>query len=394
MPPRRPVAEPPAKPARSRPMFGPEPWKIVGGETFTFWDRWLLALAVHAPDGWAGVRTALTGRTRLGTGIPREDTEAKLAQIENLVERLKRAGLTLNEVLGADARNQRLLAKARTKVIDQQVPEADKTPAMRDTPRRRFEERARGGHWPKFPISPAKYDPVLAPEGSYYSLDRTFSLVRRLDKLWSKEAKRVAGRPAELLALHRAMMTVVLVAMEGADDSCGVLGDLFSEVITAYAETTWKSAGIAPEVFFRDAIEFSVWEDYGLTDELEKFFKLAQPAPAGVVEGILREVDAELREHGAFGHQLEKLGAMRANFVVAYRRFNEFVPLAAELGSHQWAPIVAMAEAAWKARKRDLALAVFTAANRPGRHQEYLQKECLRITGRPPTAAPWLRVVK
>ena len=71
--------------------------------------------------------------------------------------------------------------------------EADKTPAIRDTPRRRFEERARRGHWPKFSISPTKYEPALAQEVSYDSLDRTFSVVRRLDKLWTKEAKRVEG---------------------------------------------------------------------------------------------------------------------------------------------------------------------------------------------------------
>jgi hypothetical protein len=207
---------------------------------------------------------------------------------------------------------------------------------------------------------------VLAPDGDHFSLSRTFSLVRRLDKLWRREAKRVEGRPAELVAVHRAMMTVILVAMEGANDSCGVLGDVFSEVITAYAETDWNSAGIAPDAFFCDAIEFAVWEDYGLTDELEAFFTRAEPAPAGVIEGILGEVDAELREHGTFAYQLEKLGVMRANFLVAYRRFDEFPALAAELGPHQWGPIVAMATAAWKARKRDLALAVFTAANRPG----------------------------
>jgi hypothetical protein len=77
-------------------MFGPEPWKTVGGETFTHWDRWLLALATHTPAGWAGVRTAISTRTktRLGFKPADDDTEAKLAQVDDLVEWLKRAGLT------------------------------------------------------------------------------------------------------------------------------------------------------------------------------------------------------------------------------------------------------------------------------------------------------------
>ena len=33
-----------------------------------------------------------------------------------------------------------------------------------------------------------------------------------------------------------------------------------------------------------------------------------------------------------------------------------------------------------KARKPDLGFAVFGAANQPGRHQEYLAKECRRVT--------------
>jgi hypothetical protein len=378
-------------------MSGPEPWKTVGGESFTFWDRWLLVLAVNTPDGWAGVRTAITSRskTRFGFRPAHEDIEAKLAQIENLVDRLKSVGLTPEKVLGADARDRRLVAKARIKVLDQEVSEADKTPAMKDTPRRRLEERALRGHWPKFPVSPAKYEPLLAPDSDSFDLTRTFSLARRLDKLGTKEAKRVKGRPAELLALHRAMLTVILVAIQGADDSCGVLSDLFTEVIEEYAAVNWKSAGIAPEVFLRDAIEFAVWEDYGLTDELEAFFRKAEPGPAGVVEEILCEVEAELHEHGdTFSYQLEKLDVVRVNYLVAARGFDEFVAVATKMGSHQWGPIVAMAEAAWKARKRDLAVAVFTAANRPGRHQEYLQRECMRITGQKQAAAPRLRVVK
>lgn len=52
-----------------------------------------------------------------------------------------------------------------------------------------------------------------------------------------------------------------------------------------------------------------------------------------------------------------------------------------------------MAEAAMKVKKPDLALAVFGAANQPGFHQDYLAKECIRVTGKN-MPKPSLRLVK
>src|SRR5262249_35266038 len=131
-----------APPSRPRPMYGPEPRKVVDAVEFTYWDRWILALAANTPEGWAGVRDALKGRHRPWGARSRGDTEAKLAQVDDLRKRLEKAGLTPRMVLCAEARDRKLLAKARTKVLDQDVPETEKTPAMKDTPRRRFERRA------------------------------------------------------------------------------------------------------------------------------------------------------------------------------------------------------------------------------------------------------------
>jgi hypothetical protein len=59
-----------------------------------------------------------------------------------------------------------------------------------------------------------------------------------------------------------------------------------------------------------------------------------------------------------------------------------------------WKPIVSMAERAQRAGKRDLAFAIFRAADVPGWHRDYLRDECKRVTGRAPASAPLLRRVK
>jgi hypothetical protein len=79
---------------------------------------------------------------------------------------------------------------------------------------------------------------------------------------------------------------------------------------------------------------------------------------------------------------------------VAHRRFDQYLGLAAEVGSSAWKPIVSMAEKAQKAGKRDLALAIFRVADVPGGHRDYLGEQCERITGRAPSSLPLFRRVK
>jgi hypothetical protein len=385
------------QPASVRPprVYGPEPWKTLRGESFTHWDLWLLVLAASLPDGWAGLTSQLNAK-RSNHGYQQDDAEAKLSQIDDLLLRLTKTGLTPAQILGAEGRTRNLLTKARNKVLEQVVTETDKTPAMRDTPRRRLEERALRGYWSGFPCSPSSFEPLLfapADRREGFSEAQTLKLATRLDRLWRKETKRVESRPAEVLALHRAMMTALVVIVERADDSCGSVGDLFSDVYQTYSAVDWKSTGIAAEVYFRDAIEFGIWEDYGFTDEMEAFFAVVDPGAVPTIEAVFQEVKAELTRYD-FAYQLDRILCLRATFLVAYRRFDDFVGLAAEMGSRAWKPIVSMAEAAWKARKKELALAVFGAANQPGWHQEHLQRECQRITKQARPSPPRLRRVK
>ena len=54
------------------------------------------------------------------------------------------------------------------------------------------------------------------------------------------------------------------------------------------------------------------------------------------------------------------------------------------LGSGFWRPVDAMARAALDAGDRDLAVAVFVAADQPGWHRDHLRRRCLELTGADP----------
>jgi hypothetical protein len=198
---------------------------------------------------------------------------------------------------------------------------------------------------------------------TFYPERASFGIARRMDGDLAGAAKG-CKRPAERLALYRAFLTVHLEVMECADDSCGVLGDTYKEHLSKYWEIDVAATGIAPEVYFRDFLELATWEDYGLIDDMEAFFAGVGPEQVALIESILREIIAELRSH-RLDYQVEKAMRHLGALYVAQRQYDAFV-------------------AAWKVRKRDLAVEVFAAADQPGFHQEYLRKECEKLTGGPP----------
>ena len=117
-------------------IFGPEIWREVRGETFTYWDRWLLRLAADDPHGVAGIVRQLEDR-RKQRSYYQDDAEAKLAQMADLTARLQRLRLEPRDVLGdADLADKRLIRKAYEKVFKQTGGRF--TPTMHDTPRRRL----------------------------------------------------------------------------------------------------------------------------------------------------------------------------------------------------------------------------------------------------------------
>jgi len=268
------------------------------------------------------------------------------------------------------------------------VAEHEKTPAMRDTPRKRLFTRALRGHWARFPVSPAHYDPVfrrVVEARDHYGERATFALARRLEAGLAKAGRRAVG-PAERLALHRAFLTGMIAALERADDSCGVLGDLFHECLPDYFAVPWAETGIAADLYYRNFLEYATWEDYGLlAGRLGPLFAHVATEHVAMVDAVLRGIREELLA-AALDDQAEKALALRGALHVAKRSFGRFVALATEMGSREWERVTTMAEAALRARRRDLALAVFAAADQPGFHRDYLREQCRRLTGTLPTA--------
>ena len=73
--------------------------------------------------------------------------------------------------------------------------------------------------------------------------------------------------------------------------------------------------------------------------------------------------------------------ALIAWLVLATGRRDRYLPTAHLLGSDQWQPIVALAQAAHDDSDRGLAVQVFRAADQPGRHREFLRARCRELTG-------------
>ncbi len=186
-------------------------------------------------------------------------------------------------------------------------------------------------------------------------------------------------------------MTVIVESMERVDDSLADMATTFSNIWESYRTLPWERASMPAAVFFRDLIEFTVWEDYGLVDGLGAAFQGLAPDDAFVVETVFADVIPELRA-GGFDHQEEKALRLRVEFLVALGMHDRFVETAAELGARAWIPIMTMAEAAMNAGKRNLALSVFAAADQPGIQREHLRELCARLTGDLPACRPLRRV--
>ncbi len=373
--------------SREPPLRGPEEWKVEAGKSFSQWDRWFLVVLITDHDGsWASLETALE-RQPLRHGFQQEDAEAKLCHLGDLRDRVERAGLSPAELLAEDLQDRRVLRKARTKLFDQYVRDRVKTKAMRETPRKVLGERAQRGNWAGFPVSPSRFERTFlheVEERPGHSPNATFGLSRRLEKSLRRLVKDTRGDPAALLALHRAFLTAMLEAFDRANDSCGVLAQLFQEQLSEYFKLPWRDAGLSPETYYGDFLEFAIWEHYGLTwRQLHGFFKAVDDEDIRRVETLLRSIRGELA--GArLEYQADEALTLLGELHVAKRSYDRFVELARQMGSHGWERITKMAELAWRAGRCDLAAQVFAAADQPGPHRDYLRRRCLELTGRTP----------
>lgn len=372
----------------ARASHGLDPWRAVDGIPFSTWDQWFLLLVYGEHAGaWSALRDRL-GDRRGGMGFAQADAEAKLCHLDDLAKRWESLSESSRDVLRGECLDRQLVRRARAKILEQYVDDRDKTTPMRETPRARLRERALRGYWSRFPVSPASYAGALRAEleaRDFYGERATFGLARRLDAAFGRQLKRAAGA-AEQVAVIRAFLTSLLLAMERADDSCGILGDLARDHFPKYFTAPWREAGLSADLYYRDFVEYAVWEDYGLLGprELAPFFKKTSKSDVTLVDRLLRELHAELCR-AELEYQAEEALTLLGALHVHKRSFELFEALAQQMGSRHWERITTMAEAAFAEGRCDLARAVFAAADQPGMHHDYLRQESGRLLGSPPS---------
>jgi hypothetical protein len=369
---------------RKPPVFGPEPWSELAGRSWSYWDLWFVAVAVADHSGSLGELEAhLVGGLRSPLG-GREIVEAKLGHLADLRSRIEDAGLTPADLAPPEVlTDKRVLAKARKKVNDTWLEGRALTPAMVETPRVRLVRRARYGHWSAFPEDPDLYYKSFRRHvevKDHISKYKSFAAVDRVeDRLRNLDAPSLST--AHRLALYRGFHTAGLELADRTDDSHGNVGQLRVGAWHTYLGIDWQAAGISAEDYWSDLCDLVVFEPYALDHKEETLPWRRVPAgQAELIEGFLLDLAAECRSH-YLEYQAEEALQQLAWLAVAGRGFTRYVEAATRLGSEHWMPIEAMAESALRSGRRELAVDVFRAADRPGFHQHHLRRRCLTLTG-------------
>ncbi len=191
---------------------------------------------------------------------------------------------------------------------------------MGRTARRVLGARALRGHWSRFPISPAKYEPELqstvGPDGSYYDYCWAGALATMLE---SKIEMLTMSAPADehQLATHRAAMTVIVEMMDRVDDSGADVSAVFRASERAYLALARNALSTA--VVLRDLLEFTIWEDYGLIDGVDAFLTALPEEHADAALRHLALLISELRRE-RLDSQLAKAIALRRRVIASADR--------------------------------------------------------------------------
>jgi hypothetical protein len=349
------------------------------------WDFLFLVVLLNEFGGdWQTMRDYF--RENVTSLHMRPSVEAKLSHLRHLQETMQQAGLDPISVLGPEATA--LLSKEKrhavNKVLKKELPWNDQSYWMIHTPRYIYEERSRRGYWAHFAVSPEIYaKPLVAlfKTRGFYEEDQSFALEEKLSAHLDKQEKK-ASVP-QLAALYRAFLTVMLEKIEMVDDSYGVIGDLYGDVLTRYMALPRDEIGLPPPIFFQDLMELVVWEDYCFTDdEMTEFMATLPPEEASMMEPVLRDQWSELAALD-LQYQSEKALTLLGILAAEQQWFSQFIELAQEMGARERQRIVHMAEKAEKVGRVDLATAVYeTALLVSGVYHDYLQKRYQELQAR------------
>lgn len=381
----------PTSSERARPVYGPEPWQTVAGVVWSWWDLWLAVVCVvdHGGD-WDALDAALAG----GGGPSRSGQEARWSHLLDLTQRLAEAGLTAAELVGELATDRALRTRARTKVLRSTLYGRDLTPAMSNPPSARVTHRALFGSWPQFPRTPQPWYEQLAarfPVLDRYAFDGLAAqkFAYRIGAAVSRLGSRVTTA-AEALALRRGALTFYYQVMEGCDDSYGGVGDVIQEAVIDYVRTDWRAAGVRPEVFWRDLLEWAVLaSNYGLLGRDESLFlrKAGVPRELDLVEQILAELTIGYTAARMSWHAGQAL-QLHAQAVATAGALHRFMPVAELLGSGSWVALEAMVAVTVRRHRPDLGIAVLDAADVPGFHQGWVQRRRAELAGQSGQVTP------
>jgi hypothetical protein len=270
------------------------------GGGWSVWDRrfCVLVLADHGGD-WEALCERLFAPAACGQSGSASNGEAFWSHVLDLRRRLDDAGLDAAAVVGDQVRAKGVAAEARRTVFKRALVNNEPSAAMVQTPRKRLARRAATGNWDGFPVSPRPfYDCLVRSSGIdrwTFGEDATKTLAYDLQAGVAAAERDAGGDLAAVLAVRRAALTVMVFAQATSDDSSGYLGAVGQEMILEYARTDWPGTGIAASVYWRDLLEYVVWEDYALTDGVEQDILAAVGAATArdtcvaVLEGLARE---------------------------------------------------------------------------------------------------------
>lgn len=352
----------------------------------TYWDLWFAIVVVTDFGGdWDRLAGHLRQQGKSDYSYRRYAVEGLLCHLVHLRQALTEAGLTPQDVIAGTDPDlvKRQKARARDKILRARPSEPDKSFWMRNTPRAEHEARALRGYWSRFPVSPDRYaaqiEGLFKPSG-FYEENQSFALARKLSACLDREEKQ--ANDAELRALYRAYLTVVIEQMQRVDDSYGVMGDTYNEVLEGYIRLDRSTLGMPLADFLQDLLELFIWEDRAFTARQQPvFFAGLDGAEALLAEAILRTQWDELRELD-LEYPAERALTLLGMLCTQQRMFDRFVDLARVMGSREWQRVTEMAEIAEKHKQYDLAIAVYEASEGPGYHRDLLQKKCAELQDR------------
>jgi len=353
-----------------------------GSLNLSYWDVWYALLTTERFEGDLN-RLAVELRTLRGGMSGDDATKRKLSHLRDLQQRLTTAGLGVSDILAAlppdMAKAERRRAYGR--IIKHNQRSYELSEPMQTLPGERFCSIALRGLWAPFPVSPQPYYEQLRAIfnwGRCYEEDASWGLAKKLDAATAAACKlEDKGKCAEALAALRATLTVAIELVQIADDSFGCIGQSFEDAFKHYLAFPCQKAGISSEGFLTDLLELLIFEDYGFTSgHTDGFFATVTAEEGDFCLTYLRARIPALQAWD-LDYQAERALTIIGQIAAEQKRFDSFEPLAGEMGSRAWRRIIRLADAAVRARKRDLADRVFQAALRSedGSHAGFLRKK-------------------